>query len=160
MYCSSWVALAIPVHELLYVIFCSPWVTVSFAIPMFLFFWCSWVAATIAVHGLNYFLLFTRLCFWIAYTLDVFCGLWVAVSVLLYKCTVMYETSILCCCFHVAINVYKLLYLCCYNFYSLGASFAGPLLLRWYCLYVLLLAVNGITECFYFSIMSKEEIDR
>lgn len=98
--------------------------------------------------------------FWIAYTLYVFCGLWVAVSVLLYKCTVMYETSILCCCFHVAVNVYKLLYLCCYKLYSLGASFAGPLLLRWYCLYVLLLAVNGITECFYFSIMSKEEIDR
>lgn len=72
----------------------------------------------------------------------------------------MYETSILCCYFHVAINVYKLLYLCCYKHYSLGASFAGPLLLRWYCLYVLLLAVNGITECFYFSIMSKEEIDR
>lgn len=86
--------------------------------------------------------------------------IWVAVSVLLYKCTVMYYTSILCCCFHVAVNVYKLLYLCCYKLYSLGASIAGPLLLRWYCLYVLLLAVNGITECFYFSIMSKEEIDR
>lgn len=42
---------------------------------------------------------------------------------------------------------------------SLLSSGAGPLLLRWYCLYVLLLAVNGITECFYFSIMSKEEID-
>ncbi|XP_048747801.2 protein RFT1 homolog isoform X2 [Ostrea edulis] len=43
---------------------------------------------------------------------------------------------------------------------SLLSSGAGPLLLRWYCLYVLVLAVNGITECFYFAIMSKEEIDR
>ncbi|XP_078310387.1 man(5)GlcNAc(2)-PP-dolichol translocation protein RFT1-like isoform X3 [Crassostrea virginica] len=42
---------------------------------------------------------------------------------------------------------------------SLLSSGAGPLLLRWYCLYVLVLAVNGITECFFFSIMSKEQID-
>lgn len=154
MYCSSWVALTITVHELLYVIFCSSWVTVSFAIPMFLFYCCS-----LRLQFMGWIISYCSR-FWIAYTLYVFCGLWVAVSVLLYKCTVMYYTSILCCCFHVAINVYKLLYLCCYKLYSLGASIAGPLLLRWYCLYVLLLAVNGITECFYFSIMSKEEIDR
>lgn len=147
-YHSSRVALRYILQFMSHCVFCNSHVSV-----LLLF-------TKIAVHGLNYFLLFTRLCFWIAYTLYVFCGLWVAVSVLLYKCTVMYYTSILCCCFHVAINVYKLLYLCCYKLYSLGASIAGPLLLRWYCLYVLLLAVNGITECFYFSIMSKEEIDR
>ncbi|XP_061171320.1 protein RFT1 homolog isoform X1 [Saccostrea echinata] len=42
---------------------------------------------------------------------------------------------------------------------SLLSAGSGPLLLRWYCLYVLVLAVNGITECFYFAVMSKKEID-
>ncbi|XP_062578377.1 protein RFT1 homolog isoform X3 [Saccostrea cucullata] len=42
---------------------------------------------------------------------------------------------------------------------SLLSAGTGPLLLRWYCLYVLVLAVNGITECFYFAVMSKKEID-
>ncbi|KAB1264539.1 Protein RFT1-like protein [Camelus dromedarius] len=37
---------------------------------------------------------------------------------------------------------------------------AGPILLRAYCLYVLLLAINGVTECFTFAAMSKEEVDR
>ncbi|XP_069499650.1 man(5)GlcNAc(2)-PP-dolichol translocation protein RFT1 isoform X2 [Ambystoma mexicanum] len=37
---------------------------------------------------------------------------------------------------------------------------SGPTLLRTYCLYVLLLAVNGVTECFTFASMSKEEVDR
>lgn len=36
----------------------------------------------------------------------------------------------------------------------------GPTLLRWYCLYVLLLAVNGVTECFFFAAMSQELADR
>ncbi|XP_060078997.1 protein RFT1 homolog [Ylistrum balloti] len=37
---------------------------------------------------------------------------------------------------------------------------AGPTLLRWYCLYVLILAINGITECFYFATMSQTQIDQ
>nr|XP_042140442.1 protein RFT1 homolog isoform X2 [Peromyscus maniculatus bairdii] len=36
----------------------------------------------------------------------------------------------------------------------------GPVLMRSYCLYVLLLAINGVTECFTFAAMSKEEVDR
>ncbi|XP_045718137.1 protein RFT1 homolog [Mirounga angustirostris] len=40
------------------------------------------------------------------------------------------------------------------------SSGSGPVLLRSYCLYVLLLAVNGVTECFTFAAMSKEEVDR
>ncbi|XP_043406540.1 protein RFT1 homolog isoform X3 [Chelonia mydas] len=36
----------------------------------------------------------------------------------------------------------------------------GPGLLRCYSLYVLLLAVNGVTECFAFASMCKEEVDR
>ncbi|KAM9327123.1 man(5)GlcNAc(2)-PP-dolichol translocation protein RFT1 [Gastrophryne carolinensis] len=37
---------------------------------------------------------------------------------------------------------------------------SGPILLRCYCLYVLLMAINGVTECFTFASMSKEEVDR
>ena len=37
---------------------------------------------------------------------------------------------------------------------------AGPTLLRWYCLYVLFLAVNGVTECFMFAAMSQQQVDR
>lgn len=33
-------------------------------------------------------------------------------------------------------------------------------LLRWHCFYILLLAVNGITECFVFAAMSHQDIDR
>ncbi|XP_036896566.1 protein RFT1 homolog isoform X2 [Sturnira hondurensis] len=40
------------------------------------------------------------------------------------------------------------------------SSGSGPILLRSYCLYVLLLAVNGVTECFTFAAMSKEQVDR
>uniref|UniRef100_G1SM07 Protein RFT1 homolog n=1 Tax=Oryctolagus cuniculus TaxID=9986 RepID=G1SM07_RABIT len=40
------------------------------------------------------------------------------------------------------------------------SSGSGPVLLRSYCLYVLLLAINGVTECFTFAAMSKEEVDR
>uniref|UniRef100_A0AAY3ZZ51 Protein RFT1 homolog n=1 Tax=Denticeps clupeoides TaxID=299321 RepID=A0AAY3ZZ51_9TELE len=36
----------------------------------------------------------------------------------------------------------------------------GPSLLRCYSGYVLLLAVNGVTECFTFAAMSKEEVDQ
>ncbi|KAM4021864.1 man(5)GlcNAc(2)-PP-dolichol translocation protein RFT1 [Anomaloglossus baeobatrachus] len=43
---------------------------------------------------------------------------------------------------------------------SLLSGGSGPVLLRVYCLYVLLLAVNGVTECFTFASMSKEEVDR
>lgn len=37
---------------------------------------------------------------------------------------------------------------------------AGPTLLRWFCVYVLLLAVNGVSEGFVFATMSKEQVDR
>uniref|UniRef100_K7GHF6 Protein RFT1 homolog n=1 Tax=Pelodiscus sinensis TaxID=13735 RepID=K7GHF6_PELSI len=41
-----------------------------------------------------------------------------------------------------------------------SGSGIGPGLLRCYSLYVLLLAVNGVTECFTFASMCKEEVDR
>lgn len=40
------------------------------------------------------------------------------------------------------------------------SSGTGPTLLRWYCLYVLIIAVNGTTECFVFAAMSKRDVDR
>lgn len=43
---------------------------------------------------------------------------------------------------------------------SVDCFFVGPVLMRSYCLYVLLLAINGVTECFTFAAMSKEEVDR
>lgn len=43
---------------------------------------------------------------------------------------------------------------------SLLSGGSGPVLLRFYCLYVLLLAINGVTECFTFASMSKEQVDR
>lgn len=43
---------------------------------------------------------------------------------------------------------------------SADCFFVGPVLMRSYCLYVLLLAINGVTECFTFAAMSKEEVDR
>lgn len=36
----------------------------------------------------------------------------------------------------------------------------GPVLLKCYCVYVLFLAVNGITECFMFAALSQNEVDR
>lgn len=49
-----------------------------------------------------------------------------------------------------------LLYICvCVCLFS-----SGPSLLRCYSFYVMLLAVNGVTECFVFAAMSKEEVDR
>ncbi|KAI5628398.1 protein RFT1-like, partial [Silurus asotus] len=43
---------------------------------------------------------------------------------------------------------------------ELLSSGTGPSLLRCYSFYVLLLAINGVTECFVFAAMSKEEVDR
>uniref|UniRef100_A0A671W2F5 Protein RFT1 homolog n=1 Tax=Sparus aurata TaxID=8175 RepID=A0A671W2F5_SPAAU len=43
---------------------------------------------------------------------------------------------------------------------SLLSSGAGPNLLRCYSCYVLLLAVNGVTECFVFAAMSQGEVDK
>ena len=43
---------------------------------------------------------------------------------------------------------------------SFSFTFSGPMLLRWYCLYVLVIAINGTTECFVFATMSKIEVDR
>uniref|UniRef100_A0A674MZI3 Protein RFT1 homolog n=1 Tax=Takifugu rubripes TaxID=31033 RepID=A0A674MZI3_TAKRU len=43
---------------------------------------------------------------------------------------------------------------------SLLSSGAGPGLLRCYSGYVLLLAINGVTECFVFAAMSQEEVDK
>ncbi|XP_072437796.1 man(5)GlcNAc(2)-PP-dolichol translocation protein RFT1 isoform X3 [Chiloscyllium punctatum] len=52
---------------------------------------------------------------------------------------------------HLALNIYG---------GSMLSSGPGPTLLRCYCVYVLLLAINGVTECFTFAAMSKEEVDR
>ncbi|NWI05087.1 RFT1 protein, partial [Tichodroma muraria] len=43
---------------------------------------------------------------------------------------------------------------------SMLSSGTGPDLLRCYSLYVLFLAVNGVSECFTFALMCKEEVDR
>ncbi|XP_025107124.1 protein RFT1 homolog [Pomacea canaliculata] len=40
------------------------------------------------------------------------------------------------------------------------SSGSGPTLLRWYCLYVLVIAINGTTEGFVFATMSKKDVDR
>ncbi|XP_064632920.1 protein RFT1 homolog isoform X2 [Lineus longissimus] len=40
------------------------------------------------------------------------------------------------------------------------SSGSGPTLLRWYCVYVLIIAVNGVTECFVFAAMSQKEVDK
>lgn len=40
------------------------------------------------------------------------------------------------------------------------SSGSGPYLLQWYCLYVLIIAVNGTTECFVFSTMSMTQVDQ
>lgn len=39
-------------------------------------------------------------------------------------------------------------------------SFTGPTLLKWFSFYVLLIAINGTTECFVFAAMSQEDVDR
>jgi len=38
--------------------------------------------------------------------------------------------------------------------------YTGHALLRVYCLYILFLAVNGITEGFMFTMMSQEDVDK
>jgi oligosaccharide translocation protein RFT1 len=43
---------------------------------------------------------------------------------------------------------------------SLLSDGEGPTLLRWYCVYVFMLAVNGVTECFVFAAMSQSQVDR
>ena len=43
---------------------------------------------------------------------------------------------------------------------SLLSGGSGPTLLKWYCVYVLLLALNGVTECFVFATMSQSRVDR
>ncbi|CAN9511676.1 unnamed protein product [Ophioblennius macclurei] len=43
---------------------------------------------------------------------------------------------------------------------SLLSSGTGPRLLQCYSCYVLLLAVNGVSECFVFAAMSQEEVDK
>lgn len=43
---------------------------------------------------------------------------------------------------------------------SLLSGGEGPALMRWYCVYVLVLAVNGVTECFVFAAMSQDQVDR
>ena len=37
---------------------------------------------------------------------------------------------------------------------------SGPTLLRWYCLYVLFIAINGTSEAFVFAAMSKTDVDK
>ncbi|KAI1294772.1 Protein RFT1 -like protein [Halotydeus destructor] len=39
------------------------------------------------------------------------------------------------------------------------ASGIGTVLLRWQCLYTLFIAVNGVTECFTFAAMNKQQLD-
>lgn len=43
---------------------------------------------------------------------------------------------------------------------SLLSTEPGPTLLKWFSFYVLLLAVNGTTECFVFAAMSQGQVDR
>lgn len=43
---------------------------------------------------------------------------------------------------------------------SLLSTEPGPTLLKWFSFYVLLIAINGTTECFVFAAMSQEDVDR
>ncbi|XP_038054403.1 protein RFT1 homolog [Patiria miniata] len=43
---------------------------------------------------------------------------------------------------------------------ALLSTGSGPTLLRWYCVYVLLIAINGTTEAFVFAAMSKNDVDK
>ncbi|GAB1608069.1 protein RFT1 homolog isoform X1 [Argonauta hians] len=40
------------------------------------------------------------------------------------------------------------------------SSSTGPTLLRWYTVYVVVIAVNGVSESFVFAVMSKTQVDR
>lgn len=62
--------------------------------------------------------------------------------------------------FSVQINTFSFVCVCHKSLNGLFVYFAGPDLLRCYSCYVLLLAINGVTECFVFAAMSKEEVDR
>ena len=48
----------------------------------------------------------------------------------------------------------------CMDYLSSSYVYVGPLLMKCYCIYVLALGINGITECFFFALMSKSEGDR
>ncbi|KAK3103347.1 hypothetical protein FSP39_018642 [Pinctada imbricata] len=52
---------------------------------------------------------------------------------------------------------YSYLFLDWYGGKKISAG-PGPLLLKWYSVYVLFLAVNGVTECYYLATMGNEEI--
>ncbi|XP_076333542.1 man(5)GlcNAc(2)-PP-dolichol translocation protein RFT1 isoform X2 [Tachypleus tridentatus] len=54
---------------------------------------------------------------------------------------------------------YSDLLLLMYGGISLGTG-QGPFLLKWHCVYVVFLAVNGVTECFVFAVMRKGDIDK
>ncbi|XP_028408270.1 protein RFT1 homolog [Dendronephthya gigantea] len=43
---------------------------------------------------------------------------------------------------------------------SILSSGEGPTQLRWHCFYILIIAVNGITECFMFATMSQEAVEK
>ena len=43
---------------------------------------------------------------------------------------------------------------------SLLLDGGGVFLLRWYCVYVLIIAVNGVTECFVLAVMSEDQINK
>jgi oligosaccharide translocation protein RFT1 len=44
--------------------------------------------------------------------------------------------------------------------HTIGYVCPGPMLLRWYCVYVLVIALNGITECFVTATMSQQEVNK
>ena len=57
-------------------------------------------------------------------------------------------------------NIFEFRYLG-HVFIAIFVSYCtGPTLLRWYCVYVLLIAINGTTECFVFAAMSQQDVDR
>lgn len=56
-------------------------------------------------------------------------------------------------------QAYSSLLLHIYGGSALSGSLA-PLLLRWHCAYIVLIAVNGVTECFVFAAMNKEQLDQ
>ena len=59
---------------------------------------------------------------------------------------------------YMSIGFYTMIWF--YNCYYSFLFFTGPTLLRWYSLYVLVIAVNGVTECFVFAAISQKELNR
>lgn len=51
-----------------------------------------------------------------------------------------------------------LLYL--YGGQALVSDTLPTILLRWHCIAVLLLAINGVTECYVFATMDNKQLDR